>query len=120
MIELDFLSDGRWLVVLIVVFPVFPSISVGFCLHLVLAQALFFDLLKDNKLTKRKSSSQSWSVERRTKKKAEYVCRSSKYSQSTKRQYNCQTESTGAETSGKYNSGQISGKNSQPCYDDNK
>jgi len=86
------------------------------CLHLVLAQALFFDLLKDNKLIKRKSSSQSWSGERRTKKKAEYVCRSSKYSQSTRRQYNCPTETTKSE---KY-SGQISGKNSQPCYDDNK
>ena len=92
-------------------FPVFSYISVGLCLHLVLAQALFFDLLKDNKLTKRKGSS-----ERRTKKKAEFVCRSSKYSETTKMRYNCRQSGQKTE---KY-SAEISGKNSQPCYDDNK
>ena len=98
--------------------PVFCSISVCLCLHLVLAQALFFNLLKDKKLTKRRSSSQSGSSERRTKKKAELVCSSSKYSQTTRRRYNCPLDNSG-EKSEKY-SAEISGKNSQPCYDDNK
>merc|ERR1712150_282060 len=91
---------------------------VGLCLHLVLAQALFFDLLKDAKISRRKSSGHSGSSERRSKKKAEFVCSSSQYSRTTRRRYNCPTQTSGENTE-KY-SDQISGKNSQPCYDDNK
>ena len=121
----DFLSHWWWLVSGCVTppltspltFPVFPSIPVGLCLHLVLAQALFFDLLKDNKITRRRKGSIGAS-ERRTKKKAEYVCSSKRYSQTTKRRYNCRQSEEKMESE-KYST-EISGKNSQPCYDDNK
>jgi len=90
------------------------TILVGVCLQLFLAQGLFYDLLKDNKLSKRKGSSYSGGYERRLKKKSEYVCSSSKYSQRTRRRYNCD------EKTHKNYSAHSAGKTSQPCYDDNK
>ena len=89
-------------------------VSVGVCLQLFLAHGLFYDLLKDNKLSKRKGSSYSGGYERRLKKKSEYVCSSSKYSQRTRRRYNCD------EKTHKNYSAHSAGKTSQPCYDDNK
>merc|ERR1711994_927203 len=89
------------------------TILVGVCLQLFLAQGLFYDLLKDNKLSKRKGSSYSGGYERRLKKKSEYVCSSSKYSQRTRRRYNCD------EKTHKNYSAHSAGKTSQPCYDDN-
>merc|ERR1712156_1414154 len=69
------------------------TILVGVCLQLFLAQGLFYDPLKDNKLSKRKGS---------------------KYSQRTRRRYNCD------EKTHKNYSAHSAGKTSQPCYDDNK
>ena len=92
----------------------FLIISVSLCLHLFVAQGLFFDLLKqpsDKKLSSRRglsfssssksssssssskysssSSSKHSSSDKRQKKKVAYVCSSAGYSASVKAQYGC-------------------------------
>jgi len=81
-------------------------------LHWVLTQATFLHKKSDNnKWTKSyHKTSNNWS-------KSDYICSSSKYSDSVKRKYNCKTESfsTSSQSSGK-----VTLKNSQACYDKNK
>ena len=93
----------------------FLIISVSLCLHLFVAQGLFFDLLKqpsDKKLSSRRglsfssssksssssssskyssssSNSSKHSSDKRQKKKVAYVCSSAGYSASVKAQYGC-------------------------------
>ena len=119
----------------------FLIISVSLCLHLFVAQGLFFDLLKqpsDKKLSSRRglsfsssskssSSSSKHSSDKRQKKKVAYVCSSTGYSASVKAQYGCGARvpsvpgvsaSSDAPLLSTRNS--FLTKTSQPCYDDNK
>ena len=98
-----------------------------FLLHLLVAQGLFFDLLKKpqnkkHKLTQRvggysSSSKNNKTNDKRHQKKSDYVCNSDSFSEKVKKLYNCPTSVIDVKNDVK---AVKAVRNSQPCYDDNK
>ena len=121
-----------WLIVTweTICFILIDYFSVTFLLHLLVAQGLFFDLLKKpqnkkHKVTRRVGSSGSknnnnyHSNDKRHQKKSDYVCNSDSFSEKVKKLYNCPTSDVGQSVINDVKEVKAS-RNSQPCYDDNK
>merc|ERR1712029_461223 len=108
------------------------NIILTFLLHLLVAQGLFFDLLKKhqnkkNKISRRVGVSSSYNSsnnyynDKRHKKKSDYVCSSDSFSEKVKKLYDCSTNIVEQSNIADNNNDlktvtETVNRNSQPCY----